>query len=237
MNYTLHRIRSEALGNERDVFIHVPASGRCRSLLVFLDAELYRDRVRAPHILDQVPDWGPGEEPAVVFVSCCNWDARWVECECHPPFAQFVADELMPWLARKFPGLGGVQNRVLIGLSYTGLAASWVGLERPGVFQRIVSQSGSYWWNDCWISRRYELAPNRHYPSFYLDVGTRETDENVTHKPGVVQFASQLSAVREFRDRLARSGIPVRYEEFEGGHDPMFWGSMLPGALNWATSP
>ncbi|HEY5228606.1 MAG TPA: GNAT family N-acetyltransferase [Opitutaceae bacterium] len=236
MDYAAHRFRSAALSNERDIFVHVPASGRCSALLVFLDSEIYKDRVGAPQVVDTLVERGAIEEPAVVFVSFCTTDARWIECECHPPFASFIVDELLPWLAARFPALGEAKARVLLGLSYTGLAASWVGLERPGAFQAVVSQSGSYWWNDCWLCRQHRIAPGTTLPSFYLDVGTRETAENVTHKDDLVQVASQISAVREFRDVLKAAGATVNYQEFEGGHDGACWTRMLPVALKWAVS-
>jgi enterochelin esterase-like enzyme len=233
MKYTAHRFQSTALLNERDIFVHLPASGRCSTLLVFLDSELYRDRVEAPQVVESLVDGGVIEEPAVVFVSYCTRDARWIECECHKPFAEFIVDELLPWLMQEFPLLERASNRALIGLSYTGLAASWVGLERPLAFQKIVSQSGSYWWNDCWICRQYKWKLGSSLPSFYLDVGTRETDENVRHKEDLVQVVSQIAGVREFRDALERAGAAVKYHEFDGGHDSVFWRKMLPIALTW----
>ena len=93
-----------------------------------------------------------------VFISMESVEARWLECPCYQPFARFVAQELLPWLSTQHQELRLVRKRTLIGVSYTGLAAAFVAKEFPGIFQRVISQSGSYWWNDCWLSEQYRLG-------------------------------------------------------------------------------
>jgi enterochelin esterase-like enzyme len=234
MVYTAHRFRSGALSNERDISVHIPESALVSTLLVFLDAELYRARVQAPQIIENLVSGGAIDEPAVVFVSYCTRDVRWIECECHSPFTDFIVDELLPWLMNLHPALKQSTTRVLIGLSYTGLAASWVALERPEAFRSIISQSGSYWWNDSWICRQFEARASASLPSFYIDVGSKETDENVRHKEDVLQKVSQIRGVRDFRNVLAGMGANVTYHEFDGGHDGQCWAKTLPMALKWA---
>ena len=77
---------------------------------------------------------------------------------------------------------------MLAGVSYTGLAAAFVAKEYPGTFQRIISQSGSFWWNDCWLVEEFRRLERK--TEFYLDVGTQETRENVRHGEDLVQFVS-----------------------------------------------
>jgi hypothetical protein len=72
---------------------------------------------------------------------------------------------------------------VLAGVSYTGLAAAFVAKEYPGAFQRIISQSGSFWWNDCWLVEEFRRLEQRLPVEFYLDVGMQEIHENVRHPP------------------------------------------------------
>lgn len=141
----------------------------------------------------------------------------------------------LPWVETRFE-LKGIRQRTLLGLSYTGLAAAFLAQEYPGVFQRIISQSGSFWWKDCWLAEQYRSAPQ--VPTeFYLDVGTREVQENVQHREGVLQVVSQIEGVRRFRDALRSTGHSVEYVEFDGAHDCADWCRALPAALRWACPP
>lgn len=229
MHETTEKFKSVHLGNERTVWIREPKTpATADRLTVFLDAELYRERVGAQAVIDDLQD--EIADSWFVFVSMESVEARWRECPCHPPFARFIVEELMPWLALRMPS---VRERTLVGLSYTGLAAAFVAGEYPGVFQKIVSQSGSFWWNDCWLVERFR-GRLRVPTEFYLDVGTREIQENVRHREDVLQVVSQIEGVRRFRDVLLERGCGVKYVEFDGGHSCDAWQQALPGALKWA---
>lgn len=235
MREIVERLSSTQLGNERTVWIREPADpATARHLTAFLDAELYRDRVGAAAMVEKLASQQVVADSWFVFVSAATVEARWVECPCHPPFARFVAEELLPWLARRFPAMVAVRDRVLVGLSYTGLAAAYIARECPGLFQKIIAQSGSFWWNDCRIVELYRNPPRRLPTAFFLDVGTKETATNVRHREDVLQVVSQIEGVRAFRDELRRQGHAVEYAEFDGGHEAAGWRSSLPQALRWA---
>lgn len=235
MREIVERLPSVHLGNERTVWIREPADpAGARHLTIFLDAELYRDRIG----VDQVIDWLAARRAVAdswfVFVSAATVEAHWVECPCHPPFARFVVEELLPWLAHRFPGTASVGNKVLVGLSYTGLAAAYVVRQYPGVFRKVIAQSGSFWWNGGRIVDLYRELPQRVPTEFFLDVGAKETATNVRHRDDVLQMVSQVAGVRAFRDELLRQGHTVEYVEFDGGHEAAGWRSSLPAALRWA---
>jgi enterochelin esterase-like enzyme len=230
----VERIRSRHLGNERAVWIREPARGAATRLVVFLDAEMYRDRVGAPAIIDELEKQRTIAGAWFVFVSSANVDARWKECPCYPPFARFVVEELLPWLETRRPEIAQVQERVLVGLSYTGLAAAFVAREFPGQFQKVISQSGSFWWRDGWLIDRYRAMRRTLPTAFHLDVGTKETQTNLQHHPDVFQKMPQIEGVRKFRDVLLKRGHEVRYVEFAGGHAAVGWRSTLREALRWA---
>lgn len=230
------RIPSRFLGNERTIWIHPPESGvSARALTVFLDGELYRDRVDARAVLRRLqgriaPSW-------FVFVSSHSVEARWRECPCHRPFARFVTEELFPWLEERHIRRDAIRRRVIVGLSYTGLAAAYVAKQSPGRFQAVISQSGSFWWNAGALAARYRRLRTPLSTQFYLDVGTMETQRGVQRRPDVLQEMSQVEGVRQFRDVLVSRGHRVKYVEYEGGHDFAAWKKTLPDALVWALPP
>ncbi len=230
-----HTLRSEVLDNERAIWIRKPdTSAPELDLLVILDAELYRDRVQAPTIIESLFASGDLDNVLVVYVSCVNMDTRWIECPCYPPFAEFVAKELIPFVRSKYPQVADAKERVLAGLSYTGLAASFAALSHDGLFTKVISQSGSYWSNDCWLTKEFEGATLKNPPAFFLDVGDQETQDYVWHKEDVIQTLSQVEGVERFRDMLARNGYEVRFDTFSGGHSAEAWATSLPNALQWA---
>jgi enterochelin esterase family protein len=228
------RVESAHLGNRRRIWIRPPLNRDAAALTIFLDGEMYRDRVGAPWIIRDLGRRGEIADSWFVFVSSHTDEARSRESSCYPPFAQFIGHELMPQLRNQFPALRHVTRNVIAGLSYTGLAAAYVAMELPGLFQRVICQSGSFWWNDCWLIEAYRRKFLQIPLEFYLEVGRRETQQTLHHGDGVVQRTSQIDAARRFRDVLEGRRIPVRYAEFNGSHDFRCWRKSLPDALNWA---
>jgi enterochelin esterase-like enzyme len=218
MRETVSRLNSSYVGNERSIWIREPESvSDASDLVVFLDGERYRDRVDALSVIEELR--GQVADAWFVFVSEQSPEARWRECPCYPPFAGFIGEELLTWLADRYIDFNRIKRRVLAGLSYTGLAAAFVVKEYPGAFQRIISQSGSFWWSDCWLVEQFWRLEQKIPVEFYLDVGIQEIHENVRHREDVVQVVSQIEGVRRFRDALLAEGHAVRYSEFDGDHD------------------
>lgn len=234
MRETIHKIRSAHLGNERPVWVRLPKTGaKPVNLVIFLDGELYRDRVGATAITNWLSDSGEIAPTAFVFVSMHSMEARSRECPCYPPFAQFILKEFLPWLEKLYPAVVDCKERVLAGLSYTGLAAAYVALQFPNAFTKVIAQSGSFWWNDCWLVDQYSRLKGKLPVDFHLDVGTNETQVDLDHGH-VRQTISQVDGVQRFRDVLIQSGHTVNYVEFNGGHEAVKWRETLSGALKWA---
>lgn len=234
---SVFKLRSARLDNERPIWIREPAARTgSNPLVVFLDAELYRERVQADGVIDALNAGSRVADAWYVFVSHESPESRWRECPCHLPFAEFIAEELLPWLERHDPALGRAQPKILVGLSYTGLAAAFVVKEFPGLFAKVISQSGSFWYENGLIIESYRQSA-RIPTEFYLDVGRREIQENVRHREDVLQVISQIDGVGRFRDVLVEKGHPVKYVEFDGGHSSEGWRQTLPDALAWAIPP
>ena len=229
------RLKSTYLENERSIWIREPRNiANASNLVVFLDGERYRDRVDMSAVIEVLQ--GEIADAWYVFVSEGSPEARRLECEGYPPFSRFIAEELLPYLGNTHIDFNQVRRRTLAGLSYTGLAAAFVAKEFPAAFQRVISQSGSFWWNDCWLVEEFRRLNSPIPVEFYLDVGSNEIHENVDH--GYVrQVVSQIEGVRRFRDTLADLAHSVMYREFEGGHDYKCWNTTLPDALRWCLLP
>lgn len=221
------RIRSTYLRNRRTVWVRKPKdpSVSC-PLIVFLDGEFYRERMPTNAIIDRLQRQRRMGDAWVVYVSRQSFKARSRECPCYPPFAKFIARELLPWLEGRHPEIRQATKRVLAGLSYSGLAAAYVAIVERGLFDSVVCQSGSFWWNDFWLPRSYARRKRTTRAAFYLDVGKKEIKED----------ADQVEGIRRLRDALRRKGNRVKYVEFNGGHEFKGWARTLPAALVWAAA-
>lgn len=216
-------IVSAQLGSERKLWVEVREAAR---LCAFLDGELCRDRVGAPSIVDRLRSQGLWLDTRCVFVSSGDPAARHRDFVCQGFYNGFLLDELLPQL-------GASRPVYLVGLSLSGLAAVYAGCCQPRAFAGVISQSPSAWWNDQWVvhwASEQRLEGLR----MWLSVGSRETGEDLRHEPSRMhQRSSQLEAVPRLAAAMPPRGAEVRFEFFEGGHDPACWAAELPAALAW----
>lgn len=195
-------------------------------LCVVLDGEFYLQRIDAPVLLDERAELG---EATYVFVSHVDAAARHHDFTCEPAYARFVADEVVGWARGVCPGLRG-DGHLAIGLSLSGLAAAYIALNYPQTFRGAVCQSGSFWWNDQWLTGQVPYCPGRS-GRFWLSVGTLETETDVVHAPtGLHQRATQIEGVERFAAALPG---PHRLHRYDGGHEMRAWAEELPNALGW----
>lgn len=205
-----HEIASACGTYKRQVWLAENPSTRW--LCVFLDAELYLNRVEA---LEVAREFG-----TCLFVSNLNMEARHYDYTCNPDYAEFIVEDV---LCR----FGGKEKTLLAGLSLSGLAAAHLALTYPSRFDAILCQSGSFWWNDEWLTTQARKGGR-----FWLSVGDQETDCGISHPPtGLRQEVSQMESVKR-----AAEALGAHLSIFEGGHDPARWKRELPEALAWLTS-
>jgi enterochelin esterase family protein len=234
---TEHEIPSELLATHRRAIVHAPdltfdhsTSG---DVFIFLDGELYLDRVKAPAQIAAAIEQGQLPPATCIYLPNTSAAARHVEYTCHAAFAAFLARELPRWIAENIaPG----RRLFLCGLSLSGLQAIFTACRSPESYSGILSQSPSAWSNDEWLASslvRQESSPVR----YRVSVGLQELQENVVHPPsGLVQKTSQLASVRRLASRLQDTSHTTRFTEYEGGHDPVCWEKELVEALAWLTA-
>jgi len=153
-----------------------------------------------------------------------------LELPLYKPFADFVATELMPWAYKNFSITKDPHKSVVAGVSYGGLAASFIAFYYSNLFGNVLSQSGSYWRGKNvtdkipWLTEQYKSSsklPIR----FYLDCGLQET---VMRSFGNTNF---IQKHRYFRDVLKSKNYEIYYQEFQSGHDWCGWRKTLPDGL------
>jgi enterochelin esterase family protein len=241
-------IRSDILGNERRVWVytppgytpHTPAGtpsaatsgdaadrGQDYTLLVVFDGWAYLRLVPTPTILDNLLAAGKVPPVVAVLVDSLSTEERNRELPCYPPFADFLARELLPWVCERYAVTTDPARTIVAGSSYGGLAAAYAGWRLPGMCGNILSQSGAFWWRPEgdheheWLIHQFVADP-RLPLRFYLDAGSFE---NGFQDPGI------LVANRHLRDVLRAKGYPLTYAEYTGGHDYACWRGTLADGL------
>lgn len=230
----LHRIRSETLDKTYRVWVYTPpgysTDGEAYSYLLIFDGWFYLELVPTPTILDNLLADGLAPPLVAIMVGHPFNDTRQRDLGCYPPFAEFLTKELLPWARANYHLSNDPARAAVAGGSRGGLMAAYMGLRHSEIFGRVISLSGFFGWSpegeqeEEWLIRQYVAAP-RQPLSFYLDVGSLETDMD----PG--DLTCMLSNNRHMRDVLQAKGYPLHYAEYRGGHNPMNWYRTMADAV------
>ncbi len=142
-------------------------------------------------------------------------------------YGDFVINEVMPLIQKKYRVALGPQNTGLGGSSYGGAVTLYTVLTHPGVFGKALIESPSLLIGDSHLLKDAEKAtlfPQR----MYVAIGTAEdSDEQAATK--------DADAVRDLEKILRAKGLgPSRLKvvvEEGAKHDEIAWSKRLPDAL------
>jgi enterochelin esterase-like enzyme len=239
------KFRSKLLGNERPIWIYTPhgyaAGKKPYGLLVLTDGGQYVNTVRVGTILDNLI--AAGLIPPLVAVMVENPD-RWRELSCNPTYADFLAQEIVPWARANYHAIDRPEQTIIGGTSLGGLQAAFVGLKHSEVFGNVLSQSGAFGWKPAgekepeWLNRQFAASP-RLPLRFSFEAGLMEGTwwwRDLMAKlpnapPANLIDPTLLAANRSFRDTLQSKGYSVHYTEFIGNHTLFNWRGTLASHL------
>jgi len=144
-------------------------------------------------------------------------------------YAEFVTDELMPFIERAYPVALGVSKTGFGGSSYGAVAALHTAMRKPGTFGRLLSESPSLYIGRGYLLRQARVV--RRWPHrVYLGVGTAETRRRDWNEETVAN-------VRRLATILRQSGLGARRLrvtiEDGGTHSEEAWARRLPEALKF----
>ena len=219
---------SKQLGNSRELWIYTPPGFESSKsavaglpLLMVFDGGEYVSSVPVPIILDNLI--AAKHIPPMLAVFVANSDGqRDQELNANPEFADFISNELLPWLRQRFPIASSPEKNIVAGSSSGGLAAAFVAYKHPDLFGNVLSQSGAFCFapfsdEEPELLPRLMSASDRKPIHFYLEVGTLEA--NGPSFKGV----NMVSCNRHFRDVLHAKGYSITYHEYVGGHSDLNW--------------
>src|ERR1043166_8030847 len=214
---------SKILGNERRIWIYTPhsysADQKPYGLLVLTDGG---NPANVATTLDNLI--AARAIPPLVAVMVANPD-RFRELSCNPKYADFLAQEIVPWVRAHYHATDRPEQTIIGGTSLGGLQAAFVGLKHSEVFGNVLSQSGSFQWKPDgekepeWLTRQFAASP-RLPLRFSMEAGLLEGNQwwRSLVPPSAPVDPTLLATNQHLRDTLLSKGYWVHYSEFNGNH-------------------
>lgn len=217
--------------DSRPMTIYLPAryrESRRYPLLVVHDGGDYLRYAALKAVLDNLIH---RLEVAPLIVALTHPRDRLKEYPNDPRHAAFLAEHVVPFMEKRFPLYGTPQTRCLMGASFGGVGALSTAWRYPGLFGRLLLQSGSFAFTDIGEQKRgpafdkvvqfvnaFRENPGRPSERVYLSCGTYES--LIYENRSMVPF-------------LQSTGMEVRYDEARDGHNWENWRDRLQVGLSW----
>jgi len=218
---------STYLPGERKIYIYRPHDYNPGEEYPILYTQDGLDYIRFGHILtcaDNLIAAGKIHPLIMVLIDPIH---RREEYGLNPDYLKMISEEILPAIRSNYSVTDDRRLTGILGDSFGGLAAFYVGLERPDLFGMIAGQSGHYAYKENWIM---EFAQRMDGDSLYrrpeqqafLQVGTFERQ---------MQGFDLTQASESFRDILKQKRIKVSFVEAPEDHSWAFWRRILPDIL------
>jgi enterochelin esterase family protein len=225
------QVSSAVLGGVRRARVYLPARfrrSRSYPLLIVHDGDDYLRFAALRTVLDNLVH---RLEIAPLIVACTQSPQRLLEYAGHDGHARHLVEELLPTLRAQFPLEDTPDTRGLMGASFGGVASLHAAWRYPGMFGRLLLQSGSFAFSDFGPHARgpafdpvvrfvnaFRAAPGLPTERAYLSCGIYE---------------SLIYENRSLLPLLQGRGIDVRYEEARDAHNWENWRDRLRAGLSW----
>jgi enterochelin esterase family protein len=222
---------SAALGATRTLTIYRPPrfkESRRYPLLMVHDGGDYMRYAALQVVLDNLIH--RLEIPALVAV-LMHPPNRLDQYRASEAHGRYVAEELLPHLETELPLVGSAEGRCLMGASLGAVASLATAVQYPGVFGRLLLQSGSFAFSDIGEHGRGPVFD----PVADFVNGFRKNPSAVSSKVFLScgTYESLIYENRSLVPLLERTGMDVRFVEARDGHNWENWRDRLREGLSW----
>ena len=227
----LVEVESKVFRERREVQVYLPArfrKNRRYPLLVVHDGQDYLHFAALKTVLDNLIH--RLEIPQMIVAMTYSPD-RLKEYAGSDPHANFLANEMLPLLADKFPLVDEPYARGIMGASFGGVASLHTAWRYPGLFGRLLLQSGSFAFSDLGAHERGPAFDTvvRFMNEFRENPG--QPGEKIYMSCGI--YESLIYENRSLVPRLQAQGINVKFEEARDAHNWENWRDRLRNGLSW----
>jgi enterochelin esterase-like enzyme len=212
--------------------LYIPARfrrSRTYPVLIVHDGHDYMRYASLTTILDNLIDRLEISDMIAVLTSSPDRLNEYADNERH---AKFVTEELVPYVQRLLPISDQPQNRCLMGASFGAVASLSTAMRYPGVYGRLLLQSGSFAFTD--IGDRNHRGPV--FDPVVAMINRYRADPSVVSEKVFVSVGMYESLIYENRSLapvFESTGMDVRYVEARDGHNWENWRDRLRDGLSW----
>lgn len=223
---------SKAFGGMRTGKLYLPArfrKTRLYPLVVVHDGSDYVNFASMKTVLDNLIERLEIPDLIVAFTDSPDRIREYPNDERH---ARFLTEELLPDLTARLPLIDRPQARCLMGASFGAVAAFSTAYRYPGVWGRLLLQSGSFAFTDIGKT-------NRRGPLFdkvvefvnQVRANPMAVSERIFMSCGV--YESLIYENRSLVPLLDSTGMQVKFVEARDGHNWENWRDRLREGLSW----
>ncbi|MDH3547018.1 MAG: alpha/beta hydrolase-fold protein [Gammaproteobacteria bacterium] len=225
------RIDSQVFRGSRDLQVYLPARYRANRrypLLIVHDGLDYVKFAALKVVLDNLIE--ALEIPTLIAALIQSPD-RLKEYGADDRHARFLGEELLPFMASKYPLIDEPRARGVMGASFGGVASLHAAWRNPGLFGRLLLQSGSFAFSDF---GRHQRGPVFDPVAEFMNEFREQPGvpaERVYLSCGI--YESLIYENRSLVPKLQEQGIDVRFEEARDAHNWENWRDRLRNGLSW----
>ncbi|WKN45655.1 alpha/beta hydrolase [Tunicatimonas pelagia] len=227
-------LHSELLSNARNIYVYLPpkydTTKEKYPVIYLFDPYIYLNLVEVPNVLDNLIYHQEISPMIAVFIDNPSQAVRNKELPLNAQFKNFFITELLPFIKDRYHVTDLADETIIGGISYGGLAATYIAFEHSDVFGKVLSQSGSFWRDttltdggEDWIrgdhlTRQFQTQEKRSL-KLHLDWGLQE---NWCKASG-----------RRLAQVLKDKQYEFTFTEFNGWHDWSNSRKIFPDALRY----
>lgn len=224
------RVTGQSLG-DHDIQVYLPARFRTTRRYPLLVVHDGTDYVRFAGLKTVLDNLIHRQELPPMIAALSDAGDRMREYAADPRHADFLVNDLLPQMEAAFPLVREPDARGLMGASFGGVAALSAAWRHPGVFNRLLLQSGSFAFTDIghhdmgaiWdpvveFVNQFRRAPGKPSEKVFMSCGRYE---------GLIYYNRSMLPL------LQGTGMDVRYREANDGHNWENWRDRLREGLSW----
>lgn len=228
---TTMNLHSRAFGDERSYQLYVPYGarpGKRYPLLILHDGSDFLRFGGMKVVLDNLIH---RHEVAPMLVCFTDGVRRNEEYAANAAQADFLALDLLPHVQKHFPVLEGPEFHGLAGASFGAVSSLYAATRHPGVWGRLLLQSGSFAFTDIGEHTRGALwDPIVKFVNGFRDAPP-QLDAMVYQCCGT--FESLIYYNRSLFPVFQRVARDARFTEAPDGHNWINWRDRLREGLTW----
>lgn len=230
------KIISNLLDNTRNIYVYLPSdydnTNKNYPVIYLFDSFIYLNRIEVPNVLDNLIYENKIEPMIAVFIDNPTRTSRDYELPMNPIFKDFVIKELIPKIKERYRITDLPDQTIIGGMSYGGLAATYIAFDCDSVFGKVLSQSGGFWRDTIgdlkyanmnrtdYLINRF-IKENKREIKIFLDWGLQED--------------MVYGANRKFVRILDQLDYDFKFNEFNGWHDWSNSRKTFPNGLLYLT--